>query len=456
VASPSVTYTFANSTTADATQVNTNFTDLINAMSDGTKDFSISALTCAGTATLNGNVNIGNASGDDLTILASLASTLPIKTNNSFNIGSATLGLAGAYFGAAGGFTTKIAAAATSSWTFTLPPTAGTDGYNLTNSGSGATVWQPPVGISNIGASVTVGTNALTVALKGADGNDPSATNPVYIPFRSATSTTGTPVFRKVTSALSVVVSSGSTLGHTSGVDQYAYGYFIDNAGTVELAISGASFDDGSIVSTTAEGGAGGADTGGIMYSTSARSNVASRKWLRIKSNQVTAGTWAAAVLEVSLAPFASLNEVVWLTDEKANQTDGGTFTSGSYQTRTLNTVRNPKPWVSLVSNQFILQPGSYRIRAEAPAQAVNRHKAKLRNITDSTDDIIGTAEMNDTAANQRGFSKIVGQITITAAKTYEIQHRGQTTASTTGFGSASNWTGEVEVYTLVEIERLN
>ncbi len=99
MASPSVTYTFSNSTTADATQVNQNFTDLINGLSDGTKDLSISALTCAGVVTLNGNVTIGNASSDDFTLTASLASSIPIKTTNTYDIGSSTKGLRYAYFG---------------------------------------------------------------------------------------------------------------------------------------------------------------------------------------------------------------------------------------------------------------------------------------------------------------------------------------------------------------------
>lgn len=45
---PSVTYTFTNGTTSDATQVNQNFTDLVNAASDGTKSFTISGLTISG------------------------------------------------------------------------------------------------------------------------------------------------------------------------------------------------------------------------------------------------------------------------------------------------------------------------------------------------------------------------------------------------------------------------
>lgn len=112
MASPSFTYTLANSTTADASQVMQDFNDILNGVTDGTKDLSISALTCAGTATLNGHVNLGNSSADDLTITASLASSLAIKTNNTYDIGSSTLGLRKLYLGNGGaGATCDIVAA---------------------------------------------------------------------------------------------------------------------------------------------------------------------------------------------------------------------------------------------------------------------------------------------------------------------------------------------------------
>ncbi len=112
MAFPSYTYIFVNGTTSDATQVNQNFTDILNGITDGSKDLSIAALTCAGTATLNGNVNLGNSAADDLSITGSLASSLPIKTNASFDIGSATLGLRKLYLGGGGvGLTCDIVAA---------------------------------------------------------------------------------------------------------------------------------------------------------------------------------------------------------------------------------------------------------------------------------------------------------------------------------------------------------
>tara|TARA_R110000796_G_scaffold252618_2_gene388734 strand:+ start:1256 stop:2611 length:1356 start_codon:yes stop_codon:yes gene_type:complete len=90
MANISITYTFANSTTADATEVNTNFQDIIDGTSDGSKDFSIAALTVAGTTTLNANVNIGNATSDDLTITARVASDIDPKTAATNTLGDAT------------------------------------------------------------------------------------------------------------------------------------------------------------------------------------------------------------------------------------------------------------------------------------------------------------------------------------------------------------------------------
>lgn len=68
MANPTVTYTFVNGNVADASQVNQNFTDIINSLTDGTKSLNIDAITAAGTATFNGNTTIGNAAGDTHTV----------------------------------------------------------------------------------------------------------------------------------------------------------------------------------------------------------------------------------------------------------------------------------------------------------------------------------------------------------------------------------------------------
>jgi hypothetical protein len=98
MAYPSVTYTFTNGTTASATEVNQNFTDLVNGMSDGTKDLNVNAITAAGTATFNGAVNLGNATGDDVTISGYVASAIIPKTDDTYDLGTAALAWQDAYF----------------------------------------------------------------------------------------------------------------------------------------------------------------------------------------------------------------------------------------------------------------------------------------------------------------------------------------------------------------------
>lgn len=122
MAAPSVTYSFTNGTTADATQVNTNFTDLINGASDGTKDYTINALVVNGAATFNGAVTLGNASGDAITVTGSLSASLPLAANATYDIGGSTTGLAGLYLGNNTRTTRLVAGTITSSYTLTLPP----------------------------------------------------------------------------------------------------------------------------------------------------------------------------------------------------------------------------------------------------------------------------------------------------------------------------------------------
>jgi len=98
MAYPSVTYTFSNGTTASATEVNQNFTDLVNGMSDGTKDLNISAITAAGAATFNGTVALGNATGDDVTITGYVASAIVPKTDDTYDLGTAALAWQDGYF----------------------------------------------------------------------------------------------------------------------------------------------------------------------------------------------------------------------------------------------------------------------------------------------------------------------------------------------------------------------
>lgn len=90
MAAPSVTYTFSDGTTIVHSEVNQNFTDLINGVSDGTKDLTINDLTVGAAAVFNGTVTLGNATGDDITITGRIASDIDPKTAASNTLGDAT------------------------------------------------------------------------------------------------------------------------------------------------------------------------------------------------------------------------------------------------------------------------------------------------------------------------------------------------------------------------------
>jgi hypothetical protein len=143
-------------------------------------------------------------------------------------------------------------------------------------------------------------------------------------------------------------------------------------------------------------------------------------------------------------------------TDTKAAGTDGGTFTSGAWRTRTINTEDNDAGGHgSLAANQITLAAGTYEIRAQAPGYAVNTHKGRWRNVTDGTTTLVGSACRSATGGPDASTTVIVGQFTIAGSKTFEFQHRCETTAATSGFGLGSSFADEVEIYTIVELWKL-
>lgn len=161
-----------------------------------------------------------------------------------------------------------------------------------------------------------------------------------------------------------------------------------------------------------------------------------------------------------SLAPRTDRDEQsAYIKDIKPSGTDGGTFQNIGFVTRDLNTLILSHPsiaWVTLASNQFTLVPGIYEFEAICPALNVNHHKAKLRDITNSLDVIIGSSELSEPAAQPScTHSFIIGIITVLATSVFEVQHVAQTGASTFGFGPGFAGFGVDEVYTQVKLKKV-
>ena len=149
---------------------------------------------------------------------------------------------------------------------------------------------------------------------------------------------------------------------------------------------------------------------------------------------------------------FGKFASYAIIGDEKSAGTDGGGFTSGAWRTRDLNAeLSDPDGIVSISSNQFTLAAGSYLVVASAPALGVNNHKLKIYNITDSADVQIGTTEYAHASDYSTKRSFVSSRFTISGSKVFEIQHRCETTKSTTGMGRGNSMS-VVELFTLVEI----
>jgi len=146
---------------------------------------------------------------------------------------------------------------------------------------------------------------------------------------------------------------------------------------------------------------------------------------------------------------------VARITDSKASGTSGGTFTSGAWRTRDLNTIEDdPDSIVTLASNQFTLGAGTYLIQWSAPAIKAGSHKTQLWDVTGSTDLAKGTSEYTASADSIQTHSFGFDIVTLTASNTFEIQHRTAITHATNGFGVPSSMAAEK--YAMVTIFKLS
>lgn len=146
--------------------------------------------------------------------------------------------------------------------------------------------------------------------------------------------------------------------------------------------------------------------------------------------------------------------DLIILQDQKTQNTQGGTFTSGAWRTRDLNTeVVDTGSHCTLSGNQFTLGAGTYRLTASAFAFAVGSHQLRIQNTTDATTTITGlTQYAQPSVALSGNLAYVEGRFTIASSKTFELQHRCSSTKSTDGFGVAANFT--TEIYSTVRIEK--
>jgi hypothetical protein len=153
----------------------------------------------------------------------------------------------------------------------------------------------------------------------------------------------------------------------------------------------------------------------------------------------------------------AFAKSVAIIADVKAYNVSGGTFTAGAWQTRDLNTeLDDPENIVTITSNQFTLQAGTYLVEWSTPAYRVGENISRLQNITDSTTDAEGMLSYAAIAENHFTVNSGAGIVNITSAKVFEIQHQCNDSKTTNGFGINQNVDSNSNgVFTLVKIHKI-
>lgn len=179
------------------------------------------------------------------------------------------------------------------------------------------------------------------------------------------------------------------------------------------------------------------------------------RLYIRDSDHHLVREDSGASVVDIEAAGGgSSVPDYIHIRDEKTSGTNGGTFTSGAWRTRDLNTeVSDSGGHASVASNQITLDAGTYRVRALCPALGVDTHQARLYNVTDSAVLILGPNAQAQASVDAGSSAFVIGTFVIGGSKTIELQHRCFTTKSTYGLGLATSW--GTEVYASIEMEKV-
>lgn len=218
--------------------------------------------------------------------------------------------------------------------------------------------------VTNLQINATVAGNNLTIAIKDRNGNDPSASSPVILVFKGYSSGIVVPTIRTITSALSIVVPNGGSLGTSAGVPSRIWITAFDNGGTVVLGVYNPTDSTGNIkafdINTVSSGTA--ISAGSVLAQTHyTASGVTNKFFVILGSIDITespAGQWASAPFVVSLYGSGSLlpGDVV----QSIYATDAGTTTS---------TGATPTATTLTASISMTTSPNRIRVRVDGNSQ---------------------------------------------------------------------------------------
>lgn len=168
-----------------------------------------------------------------------------------------------------------------------------------------------------------------------------------------------------------------------------------------------------------------------------------------ISINSAGVTTFNAALVQQAIAIFA---------DIETSGTDGGTFTSGAWQVRKLNsTIIDSGHLFTLSANVLTLATaGTYYIRAESVAYKVDKHQIRLYDNTNTVVLADGMPATSTNASTDQSPSTLETVLTLAAGitQTMELQHQCQTTEAADGLGKNTGF-GDNNIFSRITIIKL-
>ena len=192
----------------------------------------------------------------------------------------------------------------------------------------------------------------------------------------------------------------------------------------------------------------------------------------KLKVDQISKATGASPAIFTLPATDGTVNQLMktdgagqlgWATDtgglfsgyalfadQKAQDTDGGTFTLGAWRQRDLNTTiaNTDTTNITLGTNDFTLLAGSYLIQWSAPFYNVRQNQTRLYDVTGTASVEVGSSEYGGATTNVRSFG--LARVTPGSSNVYRIEHWCTTTQAGDGFGLKANI--DTEQYAMVSI----